>query len=74
MTKLSPAMIKALQRAASRERRNFCPMPIHAVAQTALLNALDRRGFIDWSNPNPAPGDHKGVPRINARGFAAIDG
>ena len=27
-----------------------------------------------YANWHPAPGDHKGVPRISARGFAAIDG
>jgi hypothetical protein len=54
-------------------------MHIHAAAETALLDALERRGFIDWDFPKGyAIGNstfrHRGAPRINAAGFAAIDG
>jgi len=42
-------------------------MQIHAAAETALIDALDRRGFIDWDN-----GSRRGAPRISAHGRVAI--
>jgi hypothetical protein len=77
--KLSPAMQKALIRAARRERRNFCPMHVSGAAETQLIEALDRRGFIVWDNPEAykyGPDSrvlHHGAPRISPLGFAAID-
>ncbi len=72
--KLTPAMVKALGRAAARERGNYCPVPsVHANAETMLLNALDRRGFIVWDNPEPRFGNSgSGAPRITDAGRAAI--
>lgn len=76
--KLTPAMQKALLRAAKRERGNFCPMHVHAAAETKLIEALDRRGFIVWDHPegytiNGGTFIHHGAPRISPLGFAAID-
>lgn len=67
MSILTSAMFRALARAASRESGNICPTPSHAAAQTALLNALDRRGFIVWDNP-----EIKSIPRISDAGRAAL--
>jgi hypothetical protein len=67
MKPLSPAMLKALRKAASREHANICPVVgVHAAAEQALIDALDRRGMIAWDN------DRKMAPRISDAGRAAI--
>jgi hypothetical protein len=68
-------MLKALRRAAERERSNICPVAGGAqnAAEHALLLGLDRRGLIAWDNPDPRYGyTGSGAPRINAAGRAAI--
>lgn len=65
---VSPAGIKALKRAAARERGNICPAGLIAAAETKLLEGLDRRGMIEWDGGVP----NKGAPRISARGRAYV--
>ena len=70
-------MMRALRKAASRERANICPIPgVHAAAETALIDALDRRGFIVWDNGvargATEHGPHMSVPRISESGRAAL--
>jgi hypothetical protein len=73
MGQLTKAQRKALCRAAKRERGNICPIPgVHANAETMLLDALDRRGFIAWDGPSPATPHMRGAPRINDAGRAAL--
>lgn len=71
---LSEPMLKALRKAAARERGNYCPVPgVHANAEHMLLLALDRRGFITWDNPEPKFGfNGSSAPRINAAGRSAL--
>lgn len=67
--KVSPAMLKALKKAASREHGNICPViGVHAAAEDVLIEALDKRGFITWDGGEA----FKGAPRINEAGRAAI--
>jgi hypothetical protein len=74
----SNAMVRALVRAAKRERGNICPIVgVHAAAEQKLIEAMDRRGFIKWDKPEGYQiGSYTsyGAPRISPRGFAAIDG
>lgn len=77
MTLLTPAMKRALRRAAARERGNICPTASHANAQTMLIKALDRRGYIVWDRPEGLEINGKlikpwGAPRISEAGRAAI--
>ena len=66
---MSPAGRRALERAAYRERGNICPVVgVHAAAETQLINALDREGYVDWDNGIP----HQSAPRINATGRAML--
>ncbi len=66
---LSPAMVRTLATAAGRERGNFCPVPrARAAAESAILDAADRRGFVTWDNGVP----HASAPRISPAGRAAI--
>lgn len=66
---LSEAQMKALAKAASRERGNFCPIVgVRAAAETALLTALDKRGFVQWDSGTP----FHGAPRITDAGRAAV--
>lgn len=68
-TKLTNAGRKALLRAANREGGNLCPVVgVHAAAETRLLEALDRCGFIAWDGGAP----FKGAPRITDAGRAAL--
>lgn len=75
---LSPAIIRALKKAASRERGSFCPAPgVHAAAETTLLKALDCRGFVKWDCPEGyARGGtvFYGAPRISDAGRAVVAG
>lgn len=65
---MTPAMFRALSKAAKRERWNICPIRgVHAAAETVLLAAMDRRGFIDWDG-HP----HMSSPRISRKGYRAI--
>lgn len=64
----TPAMLKALKRAAGRENGNVCPIVgVHAAAEMSLLFALRRRGVIDGMDENGM-----GAPRINEKGRAAV--
>jgi hypothetical protein len=73
MSKLTKAGRKALERAASRERGNICPIVgVHANAETVLLEALDRCGYIAWDGPAPALPHSRGAPRISDAGRAAL--
>ena len=66
---LTKPQAKALRHAAKREGGNLCPVVgVFANAETMLLNALDRKGLIAWDGGQP----HKGAPRINSAGRAAI--
>ena len=75
---MTPAMRRALERAAKRERGNICPIVgCWANAETMLIKAMDRRGYIAWDHPEGfryGDGDavHHGAPRISAVGRAAI--
>ena len=73
---MTPAMKRALRKAISRERGNICPIPgVHANAETMLIAAMDRRGFIAWDKPDGYKvGDHTfyGAPRISDQGRRAI--
>jgi hypothetical protein len=67
--KISKAMGFALSVAAHRSRGTLCPVRtgkgrINAAAETALLDALQRRGLIDYDGP---------IPRINAAGVRIVD-
>jgi len=76
---MTPAMKKALERAAKRERGNICPIVgVWANAEQKLIEAMDRRGYIVWDDPvghtiNGGTYIHHGAPRISPLGFAAID-
>ena len=66
---MTPAMRRALERAAKRERGNICPIVgCWANAETMLIKAMDRRGYIAWDGGDAICG----VPRISAVGRAAI--
>src|SRR5258708_4399386 len=73
---LTPAMLRVLQVAASRERGNICPTRgVWAAAQTRLIEAMDRHGFIAWEKPEGyLIGDKTfyGAPRISEAGRAAV--
>ena len=61
---MTPAMRKALRVAARRERGNVCPVVgVHSNAETMLIEALYRRGWIDCTR----------IPYITAAGRAAIE-
>jgi hypothetical protein len=68
MKPLTAPMLKALCRAAKRERGNVCPIQgVHPNAEMMLLHALRKRGLIDGMNE-----DGMGVPYINEAGRAII--
>lgn len=61
---ISKAGMKALKRAAKRKRGNLCPVVgVHAAAETALLESLERRGLIYLDGI---------VPRISDAGRIAV--
>jgi hypothetical protein len=61
---MTEAMRRAIKTAAERERGTYCPIKgVHAAAETMLLEALDRRGFIEWDGP---------IPHVNDSARAAI--
>jgi len=61
---MTSAQRRALETAASREHKNICPVRgIHAAAETAVIKALDRQGYIEWDGH---------VPRISQLGQRAI--
>ena len=63
MKQLTPVQRRTLERAASRQRGNVCPMPgIHAAAQMAVIEALLRKGYIT---------DNR-IPFITEQGRAAL--
>ena len=69
MSDLSPAMKFALQVAAQRSRRTMCPVKtakgrIHNAAEGRLLDALQRRGLIEYDGP---------IPYISAAGLAVVE-
>lgn len=65
---LTEAMLKALARAAKRERGNVCPIAgVHSNAEMILLHGLRRRGLIDGMDENGM-----GAPYINDAGRAAL--
>lgn len=67
--RLTPAMIRALAKAAERPRANICPIAgVHAAAEDALVDALDRRGMIAWDGGAP----NRGAPRISDAGRTAL--
>ncbi len=66
---MTEAMKKALANAAGRERGNVCPVGgVHAAAETALLAAMSRRGFIQWDGEVGWS-----VPRISPAGRQALE-
>lgn len=67
--KITAPMLRALQRAASRERGNVCPVAgkCRGNSEMALLHALRRRGLIEGMDE-----DGMGAPYINDAGRAAI--
>lgn len=72
---MTPAMLRALMKAASRERHNICPIRgVWANAETMLIDAMDKRGFIAWDGGGKQVGDYitRGVPRISEAGLRAI--
>lgn len=67
--KLSEPMRRALVTASTRERANICPIVgVHAAAEDVLIEALERRGLIEWDGGVP----FKSAPRINAAGRLAV--
>ena len=73
---MTPAMKRALTKAASRERGNICPI-VGAWANAAemLIEAMDRRGYIVWDKPEGYEIGGKifrGAPRISEVGRKAI--
>lgn len=51
---MTPAMKRAIADAADRPRGNYCPTRgVHAAASDALVDALDRRGFVYWDGLSP---------------------
>jgi hypothetical protein len=77
--KMSPAMKRALARAANRERGNICPIRgVWANAETMLIDAMDRRGFVAWDYPDKINEHgvqllHRGCPRISQLGRWALE-
>jgi len=75
---MTPAMRRALTVASKRERGNICPIRgCWANAETKLIEALGRRGFIDWDYPDKINEHgvellHRGAPRISQLGRWAI--
>ena len=71
--KLTAAMTNALWVAAQRERGTLCPVigrhgsKVNAAAEQAMLEALDRRGFIAWDGE-----PHYSIPRISEAGRGAL--
>jgi hypothetical protein len=58
-------MLKALKAAAARPRGTVCPIPgVHAAAEKALLDAMWRRGLIEYDGP---------IPYISKAGYSAAD-
>lgn len=71
MNGLSKPMQLAINVAAHRERHNLCPVPgrngkLHAAAEQALLDALERRGLIEYLG-------NRAVPVLSAAGLRAAD-
>lgn len=65
---MTPAMRKALERAASRETAAICPIVgVYANAADVLLEAMERRGFIKWDGE-----PWKTAPRISDAGRSAL--
>ena len=65
---ITKAMLKSLTAAATRNRANICPIKgVHAAAEGALIEAMDRVGFIAWDGE-----PYKSVPRINDHGREAL--
>jgi hypothetical protein len=67
---MTPSMRVALETAACRERGNLCPVigskgRMHAAAEQMLLDALEKRGFIEYLG-------NRAVPVINDAGRSAI--
>lgn len=63
---ITPAMRRALSKAATRERGNICPVRgVHAAAEDMLIKAMERRGFITWDGL---------IPRISDTARTALAG
>jgi len=61
-TEATKAMAKALVTASQRDRANICPIPgVHAAAETAIIKAMDARGYIVWDGV-----PFQSAPRISA--------
>lgn len=61
----TPAMHRALKAAAARPRGTVCPIPgVHAAAETALLDAMLRRGLIEYDGQ---------IPYISQAGYNAAE-
>ena len=77
---MTKAMRRALEKAANRERGNICPIPgVWANAEQMLIEAMDRRGYIAWDDPeghtlNGGSYIHHGAPRISEAGRRALGG
>jgi hypothetical protein len=57
-TRISLTMRRILRRAAGRPYGHVCPtIGIYGTAQSVLLAALDRRGFICRNRPDPVISD-----------------
>lgn len=69
-------MKRALIRAANREHGNICPIVgCWAAAEQKLIEAMERRGYIAWSQPEGFEINgwvHYGAPLISDAGRQAI--
>lgn len=66
---VSPAMLRAMRDALSRERRNVCPMiGTHSAAEELVLQALTKREYIVWDGGVYG----EGVPRLSKTGEEAV--